>query len=258
MEPESADGVPKQRLRKPNLAIDEATGDLRRLRPMPVTQFHRRPKNVTFGSARPIEHEISNIEETTAYEDRPLVPPNARELYENVILSEFPDDPMPMPSDHIIELVFELAALKAKRDPKLHYTLHSSALLATAMVVNDYIKALLAPMVRAHVKKALDDEDAAIGEMSDSEDSEAERREEAEVDAELGATAGSDFDEAGEEYASDDSKGDDLISRHGARRQAVLNLLTTEGTVIHSGNVLEKESQNVRKAQQTQKNKEDQ
>ena len=60
-----------------------ATGDLRRLRPMPVTQFHRRPKNVTFGSARPIEHEISNIEETTAYEDRPLVPPNARELYEN-------------------------------------------------------------------------------------------------------------------------------------------------------------------------------
>lgn len=102
-----------------------------------------------------------------------------------VILSAYPDDPMPMPSDHLLELIYEYASLKTQNSHSLHYTLHPSTLLATAMLVNDYIKELLTPMVRAHVRKCLDEEEALYGPLEDSELGE-DPEYEATVNAEMG------------------------------------------------------------------------
>lgn len=102
-----------------------------------------------------------------------------------VILSANPDDPIPMPSEHLLELIYEYASLKSQNSPSLHYTLHSSVLIATGVLVNDYIKELLTPMVRAHVRKCLDEEEALYGPLEDSELDE-DPEYEATVNAEMG------------------------------------------------------------------------
>lgn len=84
-----------------------------------------------------------------------------------VILSEFPEDPMPMPSEHLLELIFEYAALKARTRPNTLHTLHPSVLLSTAMIVNDYIKEMLTPSVLEHVNRCLDAEEAEEAAMAE-------------------------------------------------------------------------------------------
>jgi hypothetical protein len=75
-----------------------------------------------------------------------------------VVLKEFPDDPIPMPSDHLIELVYEFASLQARDRPTTHHTLHPSALLASALSLNEYIVHMLTPLVKEHVMACLDEE----------------------------------------------------------------------------------------------------
>jgi len=84
-----------------------------------------------------------------------------------VILSEFPEDPIPIPSEHLLELLFEYAALKAQHRPNTVHTLHPSVLLSTTIVVNDYIKNMLTPSVLEHVNRCLDAEEAEEAVMAE-------------------------------------------------------------------------------------------
>lgn len=70
------------------------------------------------------------------------------------------EDPMPMPSEHLMELIYEYASLKST--PLAHNTLHPSALLATSIAVHEYMIELLTPMVKEHVQRCLDEEEGSV------------------------------------------------------------------------------------------------
>lgn len=77
----------------------------------------------------------------------------------SVILSQFPDDPVPMPSEALMSLLYEFSAVKAKELPHALYSLHPSALLALGISANEFMKHHMMPLVMEHVNRVLDEEE---------------------------------------------------------------------------------------------------
>ena len=65
------------------------TGDIYKLRRPPLLEAYRLSKVSHFTNAYPEEYMVPHIEETDAYDKKPLVPPNARELFDNGTISDF-------------------------------------------------------------------------------------------------------------------------------------------------------------------------
>lgn len=64
-----------------------------------------------------------------------------------------------MPSEHLMEIVYELASLQSKNNPNSIRTLHPSSLLATSMAVQEYMINLMSPIVIDHINSCLDEEE---------------------------------------------------------------------------------------------------